>query len=311
MSPQRKDGEFIRHGSAKNIYRADETSLLFECTRDFSVFDVGKARDQIPGKDQAICACAVQSFTIAESIGVPTHFIEQVDAVTIRIREAQIITDRPLTPRDENFVVPAEFIYRLFVAGSIDRDFRSGAKKPEKYGLPSGIIPRTGTPFPYPVHMFTTKFEKIDRDLGIEELCQMAGLTLQDLEQFWSMIDRTTGAISLKLAQGGFANLDGKLECLMGPGRIKAIGDVFGTPDEDRPVPIDLLKKGKVKHHSKEFLREHFISTGYYDQLKAARNAKPPLPDPPIPRLPEEVIAETASRYAAVTKAYTGVTISY
>ena len=145
--------ELLRKGSSKNIYRADKESLVFKFTDNFSVFDVGRSPFPIPGKGEAICACAVQSYLIAESVGIPTCFIEQVSDTMVRIREATLITDRPLTATDENCLVPAEWIYRLHVAGSIDRDFRSGKKIPENYGLPAGIMPAVGTPFPYPIHM--------------------------------------------------------------------------------------------------------------------------------------------------------------
>lgn len=297
--------QFIKEGSAKDIYRVDETTIAFEFKDDFSVFDVGRASYGIPGKAKAMCACAVKSFRIAEEIGIPTHFVEQLDDITIRVREAQIITDRPLTKNDENYVVPAEHIYRLYVAGSIDRDFRSGKKKPENYGLPAGIIPKVGTPFPYPIHMFTTKFEDVDRELTDEEMLAMAGMTAEDRDQYWSMIDRLMGACSLEMARAGYGLLDGKCEPIMGPGRRKMIGDVFCTPDEDRPVPLDKLRQGKVEHYSKEFIRQILIAMGYYEELMRARNEG--IPDPPIPLLPEETIAEISRRYRAVARAYSGV----
>jgi len=299
------DLQFIREGSAKDIYRVDKTNIAFRFTDWFSVFDVGRASYGIPGKAQAMCACAVKSFQIAMAIGIPTHFVEQIDDVTIRIKEAQIITDRPLTTADENYVVPAEHIYRLYVAGSIDRDFRSGKKKPEDYGLPAGIIPAVGTPFPYPIHMFTTKFEDFDRDLSDEEMLAMSGITAKDRDQYWSMIDRLMGACSMEMARAGYALLDGKCEPIMGPGRRKMIGDVFCTPDEDRPVLLDKLRQSVVEHHSKEYIRQLLIGMGYYDELMKARNEG--RPDPPIPLLSEEAIAEISRRYKAVAKTYTGI----
>lgn len=190
----------IREGSAKDIHRVDESDIAFRFTNWFSVFDVGRAGYPIPDKALAMCACAVKSFRIANEIGIPTHFVEQLDPVTIRVKEAQIITDRPLTSRDENYVVPAEFIYRLRVAGSFDRDFRSGERKPEDYGLPAGVIPAVGTPFPYPIRHLTTKFEDFDRNLTNEEVCGLAGITMKDHDHYWAMIDRLMGACSLEMA---------------------------------------------------------------------------------------------------------------
>jgi len=298
-------GPLIREGSAKNIYRVDATDIAFRFTDDFSVFDVGKTGYQIPGKAQAVCACAVKSFNIARQIGVPTHFVEQLDHITVRVKEAQVITNRALTITDENYVVPAEWIYRLCVAGSIDRDFRSGKKRPSDYGLPADKIPEVGAPFPYPVHHFTTKFEDFDREVTNEEVCAIAGISVQDQGHYWSMIDRLTGAMALVLARAGYALLDGKMECLMGPGRVKLIGDVFGTPDEDRFVPLNELRRGIIEHHSKEYIRQILIQQGYYDKLMEAR--KKNQPDPPIPPLSEKIISEISWRYKSAAEAYAQV----
>lgn len=304
-----KVGELIRNGSSKDIFALPGTKdIAFRCLNTFSLFDVGRASYEIPKKGLAICACAVESFHIASSIGVPTHFVERLDPITIRVHRAQTITDRHLTQADTNYVVPAEWIYRLRDSGSIHRDFTAGSKKPEDYGLPAGIIPKEGTPFPWPIHHFTTKFEKTDRDITFADACAMAGITEKDALEFWSMIDRLTGAIGFELNASGFALVDGKMECLMGPNREKLIGDVFGTPDEDRFCLLDALEDGRVEHYSKEYLRQLFIKMGYYDELKAARKAK--QSDPPIPRLPENQIEEASRRYIAVAEAYSGMSIA-
>lgn len=292
--------ELERQGSSKDIYAIDDKSIGFKFTDRYSVFDVGVAPDEIPGKGKAICACAVKSFKIAAAIGIPTHFMEQIDETMIRVERANIITDRPLKQSDENYVVPAEWIYRLKVAGSIERDFKSGRKRPEHYGLPMAIIPNTGTPFPYPVHMFTSKFEKIDREITIEEACYMCGLTIKDLQEYWSMIDRLTGAVAYEAKMAGFDVVDGKMECLMGKDRQKKIGDVFCTQDEDRFCIIE--SDGTIEHYSKEYIRQLHIASGYYAALMQCR--KEGRPDIPIPRLDQDQIAEIRERYITVARTY-------
>jgi len=291
--------ELERRGSSKDIYRIDDESIGFKFTNRYSVFDVGVAPDEILGKAEAVCACAVKSFKIAEAIGIPTHFLEQISSTMIRVRRANIITGRFLTWKDENYVVPDEFIYRLKVAGSIDRDFRAGKKKPEDYGLPAGRIPKIGTSFPYPVHMFTTKFEKLDREISEKEACKISGITLRDMHEYWSMIDRLTSAIALELEKSGFNLVDGKMECLMGKGRQKMIGDVFGTPDEDR---FCIIENGHVEHFSKEFIRQIHIRSGYFEKLKECRRKR--QSDIPIPKLTRDQITEASKRYMAIAGAY-------
>ncbi|MFH1427252.1 MAG: phosphoribosylaminoimidazolesuccinocarboxamide synthase [Patescibacteria group bacterium] len=300
-----KVGEIIHEGSAKNVHHIDSLTIAFRALKNFSVFDVGRSKDEIPGKDLAITACAVKSFSIANEIGVPNHFIEQLDPITIRVKKANIITGRYIAGDEFNYMVPVEFIYRLFVAGSIDRDFRSGKKKPEDYGLPAGIIPELGTPFPNVVHHPTTKYEVTDRDLtDNHELCLMAGITLKDLAECWSMVDHVIGAVRLEMVRAGFGVLDGKLEFRMNELRKKEIADVFGTPDEDRPVPLKKLREGEVIHYSKEFLRQYFIEIGYKKEVDNARAAE--KADPPYPELPKSIVQDVSQRYLDFAQAYSG-----
>src|SRR3989344_4614374 len=133
----RLNWELIHRGSVKEKYRVEPGKLAFVFSDRFSAFDIGPHPQTIPGKAEAVCACAVRSFKIARQVGVPTHFIEQIDDVTILVKEAQVITDRPLSTQDTNYVVPVEWISRFRVAGSIDRDFREGRKMPTDYGFPT------------------------------------------------------------------------------------------------------------------------------------------------------------------------------
>lgn len=301
-------GELVHSGSVKEVYRKKAGLLAFQFTPYFSVFDVGRHPQAIPGKAEAVCACAVRSLEIAARVGVPTHFVEQMDETTILVREAQVITERKLTKTDTNFVVPLEFISRFRVAGSILRDFRARNKRPTNYGFPTDELPSQGTPFAWPIHQITTKFEHVDRELAYEESLALAGLIPQDLEEYWAMIDRLNGAIGLAFDEAGYVHLDGKMECVMGPGREKFIADVFGTPDEDRFCPAADLAQGIIVHYSKEHIRELFIESGYYAEVTAAR--KQQLPDPAYPYLNDGEIEEISRRYIAVAEAYAGVKIT-
>ena len=288
----------LRSGSSKELYRVDAHSLGFGFTNYFSVFDVGRSTYEIPEKGKAVCDCAVKAFEIAEAVGVPTHFMERIDDTTIRVREVQTITDRPMTPVDRNYLLPAEWISRYMVAGSLERAFISGEEQPENYGLPAGI-PVTGTPLPYPIHQLTTKFEQFDRKMTLDELCNNGGITRLYVEECWRMIDRLDGALALQAHKAGFLILDGKKELYLGPNGEKGIGDVFLTPDEDRPAKI---VGGEVVHYSKEFLRQLFIAMGYKKLLDEARKAG--KSDIPIPKLPESQIAEAHRRYVDFAKAF-------
>lgn len=291
--------KYLGSGSSKEIYRAGKGVLAFQFTDFFSVFDVGRSSYPIPGKGKSVCDCAVKGFEIAASIGVPTHFIKRVDDTTILVREVQIIRDRVMTPDDVNYLIPAEWISRFKNAGSLERKFKSGLEKPENYGLPAGIIPATGIPFPYPIHQLTTKLEKLDRDMSEDELCNIGGISRPTIAAAWSMIDRLDGALALQAQKAGYHVLDGKKELAMGPDRRLMVIDVYLTPDEDRPAKI---MDGTVEHHSKELLRQIFIEMGYKATLEEAR--KHNRLDPPIPQLTDEQLELVASRYIDFARAF-------
>jgi hypothetical protein len=91
------------------------------------------------------------------------------------------------------------------------------------------------------------------------------------------------------------------MEVIMGPNRQKMIGDVFGTPDEDRTC---VLREGSLIHYSKEYLRQIHIDSGYYKMLQESRAQG--KGDIPIPRLSEDQIHEASRRYYDVAAHYAG-----
>jgi len=300
-----KEYPLIRTGSAKEILRIAKNVIGLRATKKFSCFDVGESKDEIPGKDIAITECADKSFQIAKKLGLPTHYIERIDDITIAVKETRIIKNRFPAGDEANYLVPVEFIYRNFPAGGIRRDLISGKKKPEDYGLPAGEIPPITTQFPFPVHHPTTKLESFDRDFkDNDEVCLTAGISRRELAIFWSLQDVLMGAIRLEMINAGFILLDGKCEFRMDPNRKPEFIDYFGTPDEDRPVLLDKFKNGIIEHYSKEYLREYFIEIGYYETVQKARATK--QPDPPYPPLPEKIKAEASRRFIAVAEAYAG-----
>ena len=66
----------------------------------------------------------------------------------------------------------------------------------------------------------------------------------------------------------------------------------------------DDYENGKIVSLSKEFVREHYLSTGHYEQLYAAREAG--TEEPPIPPLPDEIIRQTSELYATMFERLTG-----
>ena len=80
--------------------------------------------------------------------------------------------------------------------------------------------------------------------------------------------------------------------------------DTFGTADEDRFWDRDALQRGRHTEFSKEFVRQHYRSIGYFDTLQKARAAG--TPEPPIPALPPLLVDEVSRLYTTVYQRLTG-----
>ncbi|MEO8638039.1 MAG: phosphoribosylaminoimidazolesuccinocarboxamide synthase [Candidatus Taylorbacteria bacterium] len=296
----------VHHGSVKIIRRAGEHVLAFEHTDRFSVFDCGPHPQEIPGMGEALCRCNVAGFKIAAALCIPTHFIREKDGRTILVREFATPKDRPLYPEETDVMIPLEFIDRERVSGSIRRALESGKKKPTNYGFASNDfdkLPREGTPFPFPVHECTTKWEKVDRPLEDDEAMRLGGISREEWQRAWALIDRLNGALSLAARASRFTRLDGKKElAFMGPERQIVFIDAFGNPHEDRYAPTAELEEGIVIHHSKEFLRQLFVQNGFYADVQKARAAGEA--DPPYPSLTTEQIGEASERFSRFSLHY-------
>ena len=68
--------------------------------------------------------------------------------------------------------------------------------------------------------------------------------------------------------------------------------------------PADDYENGEIVSLSKEFVREHYLGTGHYEDLYDAREKG--TEEPPIPALPDEIINQTAELYASMFERLTG-----
>jgi phosphoribosylaminoimidazole-succinocarboxamide synthase len=111
-------------------------------------------------------------------------------------------------------------------------------------------------------------------------------------------------AMQREIGPRGLLHVDGKKEFGIDDTGALMIVDTFGTADEDRFWDMDAYERGRQVDFSKEFVRQHYRQTGYYDLLQAARAAK--APEPPIPPLPPLLVDEASRLYTTVFQRLTG-----
>ncbi len=296
--------KYLRRGKVKEVYEVSPTELEFRFTNDISVFDK-HIPSEIPHKGETLCATAEYWFDVCGRLGVPHHFLRRSSATAMRVRRVQVVpTPRSLGPHPTNFLIPLEFIVRYYVAGSMFDRVRAGTVRAESLGFPAGATVPYGAKLPHPHFEMTTKLEPIDRLLTRDEASELSGLDRAQMDEVKETILKIDAAMQREIDPRGLLHVEGKKEFgVDADGRIMVV-DTFGTADEDRFWDTGSYERGRQVEFSKEFVRQHYRSIGYYDALQAARATK--ATEPPIPPLPPLVVDEVSRLYTTVYQRLTG-----
>lgn len=296
--------EHIRTGKVKEVYRLDDGTLEFVFTDNISVFDK-IIPSTIPHKGETLCRTAKYWFELLTSKGIRNHFIEYIPPNRMRVKRVDIIEDYGrIGPDTVNYLIPLEIICRYYVAGSLMDRVRKGVITAEDLGFPPGHTVVSGEPLPLPYIEATTKLEAHDRELTAGEAKEMAGLTDQEYGRIIDTVLKVDAIIAEEAAKRGLIHCDGKKEFGFDENRELILLDTFGTLDEDRWWDAAEYVEGKVRELSKEFVRQHYRSTGYHAELYEARERG--LPEPDIPALPPEVVERVSRLYVEMYERITG-----
>jgi phosphoribosylaminoimidazole-succinocarboxamide synthase len=280
----------VRVGKQKDIRDVGDGRLEFRFSDRTTVFDV-KQPFNIPDKGIALALTNAHWFAMARELGIETHFLGMTSPNTMVVR------DMPL--------VDLEFITRYYVEGDLWRRVQRGEVTAAVLGFPEGHEAKRGEKLPGPLFEYTTKREKTDRNLTLEEALRIGNISERDLERIKGVIFELDGAVHARISGSGLIHFDGKKEVAIDrkTGKI-VITDSFGNADEDRYVDEAAYREGKIVEMSKELFRRHYIETGYHAQLEEARAAG--LPDPPLPPLPINVERAGSRMYKEVYERLTG-----
>ena len=290
-----------RLGSTRIITAAERGELKWKYTGQWSAFDRGASPQLIPSLGASRCKCAVRSFNLAKAANVPTHFVRQVDDVTIHVREFEVPGQPLLSGASMGRVLPIEIIDRFRAAGSLLRRLRDGTVTPESLGFPKGTEVTEGMTLPRPVMECTTKFEPVDRHLTNEEAQRLAGLDDDQWIEMWNLVVRVNNILDAGFTRAGFLRLDGKKEIGLTHRGEMVMVDVFGTQDEDRIIHT---QTGNL--HCKDLIRNYLESLPWYQLLVQAKKEYPNDKSkwPPYPALPDWLTELVSERYAQVADSY-------
>lgn len=296
--------KMITKGKVKEVYEVDGRELEFRFTDQISVFDK-IIPSSIPRKGETLNKTSVFWFEKLRELGVKTHYISSPAANVMRVKRVNVIHDYDkMTGDTRNFLIPLEVICRHYIAGSLNDKILRGEITGEMLGFEPGHTPKYGEKLPKPMIEFTTKLEPVDRKLTEEEALEISGLSIEELSKIKDIVLLIDKIIAEVAAANNLIHVDGKKEFGMDENRNIMLLDTFGTLDEDRWWDMDKWQEGKINELSKEFVRMHYRNTGYFAELEDAR-AKG-LPEPDIPALPPDVIAQTTELYVRMYERITG-----
>ena len=296
--------KYLRRGKVKEVYEVSPTELEFRYTNDISVFHK-HIPSEIPHKGETLCATAEFWFQLCSRLDVPHHFLRRSSPTAMRVRRVQVVPKpRTLGAHPKNYLVPLEFIVRYYVAGSMYDRVRAGKVSPEALGFPAGASVPYGAKLPRPHFEVTTKLEPIDRLLTMEEATELSCLDRREMDAVQETILKIDEAMQREIDPRGLLHVDGKKEFgVDSDGRLILVV-TFGTADEHRFWDKGAYERGRQVEFSKEFVRQHYRSIGYYDALQKSREAK--AAEPPIPPLPPLVVDEVSRLYTTVYQRLTG-----
>jgi len=295
---------FVRRGKVKEVYDVSPTELEFRFTNDISVFDK-HIPSEIPYKGETLCRTAAHWFARCERLGVRHHFLRTAGPAAMRVRRVRVVPQpRTLGPSPKGYLVPLELIVRYYVAGSLWDRVRAGKVGARELGFPEGRTVVYGDELPQPHFEVTTKLEPVDRLLPTAEALELAVLDRAQLDEIRETILKIDRSMQEEIGPRGLLHVDGEKEFAVDAEGALMVVDTYGTADEDRFWDKDAFVRGRQIDFSKEFVRQHYRQSGYYDRLLQAREHGGP--EPPIPPLPPLLVDEVSRLYTTVFERLTG-----
>ncbi len=296
--------KFLRRGKVKEVYEISATELEFRFTNDISVFDK-HIPSEIPHKGETLARTAAYWFELCSRLGVPHHYLSLAGPTAMRVKRVQVVP-KPATlgPHPKNYLVPLEVIMRYYLAGSMWDRVKAGKVSAEELGFPKGKTLTYAMPLPEPHFEVTTKLEPVDRLLTISEALSLSALSAKELDAIRETVLKVDVAMQKEIGPRGLIHVDGKKEFAVDANGVLMLVDTFGTADEDRFWDQAAYDRGRQVDFSKEFVRQHYRGTGYYDALLKARQTG--TPEPAIPALPPLLVDEVSRLYTTVYQRLTG-----
>jgi phosphoribosylaminoimidazole-succinocarboxamide synthase len=278
----------VRRGKVRDLYDCG-SALLMVATDRISAFDYVLGSG-IPDKGRVLTQLSAFWFDRTRDI-VPNHVISVAtrDYPPAVARFAELLDGRSMLVR-KTTPLPIECVARGYLSGSGWKDYQAtGAVCGVR--LPAGLV--ESDRLPQPIFTPATKAESgHDVNISAAEAAAMVGRELLDRLERLTLALYDFGVTHAESC--GILLADTKFEFgLTETGELLLIDEVM-TPDSSRYWPRDTYRPGGPQpSFDKQFVRDYLESINWNKQ-------------PPVPSLPDAVIAGTRGKYLEAYRRLTG-----
>ncbi len=279
----------LHRGKVRDNYELPGGRMLIVATDRLSAFDV-VLPDPIPGKGRMLTAISNFWFARTAQI-VPNHLTGEplsrwvADPGERALLEGRAVVVRRLQP------LPVEAVVRGYLAGSGWKDYRATGQVCG-IPLPSGLAQAARLPEPLFTPASKAPAGQHDENISFDQAVATVGAPAAQRIRELSLALYAHAAEYARAR--GLIIADTKFEFgIDEQGRVVLMDEVL-TPDSSRFWPLDGWREGaSPPSFDKQYVRD-YLETLDWDKR------------PPGPRLPAEVIARTADKYAEAQRRLTG-----
>ena len=274
----------LARGKVRDNYAVGDNRILMVASDRISAFDVIMG-EPIPGKGALLTQMALWWFDQLKDI-VPNHLTGDAPESAVAPAEAAQVAGRSMLVKRLK-PIPVEAVVRGYLAGSGWKEYQE-SQSVCGVALPAGL--KNANKLPAPIYTPAAKAAvgEHDENITFERTVEMIGADLAAKIRDVSIhLYQRAAAIAL---QKGIIIADTKFEFgLDDAGQLVLMDEVL-TPDSSRYWPADSYKEGSnPPSFDKQFLRD-WLETAQVDGKPWGKTA-------PAPRLPDDVIAQTAAKY--------------
>ncbi len=283
-APAIEGAEHVHSGKVRDLYRYGDGRLLMVASDRISAFD-HVLEPTIPDKGVVLTAMSLWWFEQLEPL-VPNHVLS-LD-VPEEVRGRAVVCESLQ-------MYPVECVARGYLTGSGLVDYRdSGAVC--GIALPEGLV--DGSRLPEPIFTPATKAALGEHDENVS-YDEVAGVVGTEVAGALRQLTLQVYAVAEEIArERGILLADTKLEFGARPDGTRVLADEVLTPDSSRFWPADAWEPGRPQvSFDKQVVRNWLLSPeSGWDRSSG---------EPP-PRLPDEVVERTRSRYLEAYERLTG-----